>query len=429
MFISYFTERPYQDEQGEYINTLDLAKSNADYNPVLGGDLYHRYLDEKVYAEEMGFDGLVLNEHHSMPACMGGVINVEASILARITKRARIVLAGNVLPIWDDPLWLAETLAMIDVISRGRLVCGWVRGTGRESVTHNTPSPYNWERYQEAHDLIMKAWTEPGPFRWESEHFDYRYVNPWPRPLQQPPPIWIPGSLSKATVKWAAERQFPYLMLATEHEPTKRSFEYYDACAREAGHETGSQHRGYLFKVHVDETEELAEQTARKFLQGPSNPFLEGNQGQVRGFMQNLPGMNSRTEVLPTIETWAPAVARGAQRQHKKILEKKKMAKGKDRDYSGSYEEQIAKYTIIAGTPDQVVEKIRNVLEYLRPGIIAIWDGDGAMSHEDTMRALRLLGEEVLPRVREIGKELDLHSPFEVSPVTNKPVAEAVGVG
>ena len=83
----------------------------------------------RYIAEEMGFDGLVLNEHHSMPACMGGVINVEASILARITKRAKIVLAGNVLPIWDDPLWLAETLAMIDVISRGRLVCGWVRGT------------------------------------------------------------------------------------------------------------------------------------------------------------------------------------------------------------------------------------------------------------------------------------------------------------
>lgn len=119
-------------------------------------------------------------------------------------------------------------------------------------------------------------------------------------------------------------------------------------------------------------------------------------------------------------------MARGAQRQHKKILEKKKMAKGPDRDLAGSYEEQIEKYTIIAGTPDTVVEKVRTVLETLRPGIIAFWDGDGAMTHEDTMRALRLMGEEVIPRTREIGKELGLQSPFEVSPVTNQPIVEAV---
>ena len=109
---------------------------------------------------------------------MGGVVNVEAAILARITKRAKIVLLGNVLPIWDDPLWLAEELAIIDMISEGRLVTGWVRGTGRESVAHNSQPPFNWERFQEAHDFIVKAWTTPGPFRWEGEHYDFRYVNP-----------------------------------------------------------------------------------------------------------------------------------------------------------------------------------------------------------------------------------------------------------
>ncbi len=51
---------------------------------------------------------------------------------------------------------------MIDMISRGRLVTGWVRGTGRESVAHNGQAPFNWERFQEAHDLIVKAWTHPG---------------------------------------------------------------------------------------------------------------------------------------------------------------------------------------------------------------------------------------------------------------------------
>ncbi len=422
MFIGYFTERPYQDAGGEYINTLDLAKSNRDYDPQVGAELYNRYLDEKVYAEEMGFDGLMLNEHHSMPGCMGAVMNVEASILARITKRAKIVLAGNVLPIWDDPLWLAETLATIDNISRGRLVSGWVRGTGRESLTHNSPSPYNWERFQEAHDLIIKAWTTPGPFRWEGEHFDYRYVNPWPRPYQQPhPPIWIPGVLSKNTVAWAAERRYPFLMLATEMEPTRQSFQYYAQCAREAGYEAGPQHTGYLLKVHVDETEELAEATARKFLKGPSNPFLEGNQGQVRGFLQNLPGMTSRTEVLPTIKTWGAAFSRGRKKPTRPALQPGQVKP--DQDFAGTYEDQIEKHTIIAGTPPTVIAQLRYVLEYLRPGSIIFWDGDGAMTHDDTMRSLRLMGDEVLPAVREIAEELDLPSPFEMNPATNQPVS------
>ena len=124
MFIGYFTERPYQDQKSGYFGATgrdltDLSMSNRDYDPKLGAELYNRYLDEKVFAEEMGFDGLMLNEHHSTPFCMGGVMNVEASILARITNRAKIVLLGNVLPIWEDPLWLAEELAEIDMISGG----------------------------------------------------------------------------------------------------------------------------------------------------------------------------------------------------------------------------------------------------------------------------------------------------------------------
>ena len=97
MFIGYFTERPYQDPQSGYFGAtgkpiMDLTVSNDIYDAELGADLYNRYLDEKIYAEEMGFDGLMLNEHHGTPFCMGGAMNVEASILARLTQRAKIVL-------------------------------------------------------------------------------------------------------------------------------------------------------------------------------------------------------------------------------------------------------------------------------------------------------------------------------------------------
>jgi alkanesulfonate monooxygenase SsuD/methylene tetrahydromethanopterin reductase-like flavin-dependent oxidoreductase (luciferase family) len=437
MFIGYFTERPYQDPSSGYFGAAgrditDLGLSNASYDPRLGAELYNRYLDEKVYAEEMGFDGLMLNEHHSTPFCMGGVMNVEAAILARITRRARIVLLGNVLPIWDDPLWLAEELAEIDMISRGRLVTGWVRGTGRESVAHNAQSPFNWERFQEAHDFVVQAWTRPGPFRFEGEHYHYRYVNPWARPYQHPhPPIWIPGVMSRNTVAWAAKNRYPYIMLATELEPTKESFDYYGEVAAQEGFEAGTQHRGYLFKVHVDESDALADEVGRKYIQGPSNPFLEGNQGNVRPFLQNLPGLTSRTNLLPTIRSFAAAASRGRQQQHEAVTgqapeAQEPPAPREARDFFGTYKEQSEKYSIISGTPKTVLPRIRHVLEYLRPGTIFFWDGDGAMSHEDSMRSLRLMGEEVIPAVREMGKELGLASSFEIDPRTSQPYQERV---
>ena len=413
MFIGYFTERPYQDERTGFFGAtgtpiMDLTVSNEAFDPILAAGLYNRYLDEKIYAEEMGFDGLMLNEHHNTAFCMGGAMNVEASILARITKRAKIVLLGNIIPIWDDPLWLVEQLSMIDMISHGRLVSGWVRGTGRESVSHNIEPHYNWERFQEAHEFIVKAWTTPGPFRWEGKHYNYRHVNPWAKPYQKPhPPIWLPGVVSRDSLMWAAEKRIPYIMLATEMDPTKQAFQLYHDTAAEHGYESGPQNLGYLWKVHVDETEELAEATGRKYVQGPSNPFLAGNEGTVNPALVNLPGLTSRRRVLPT-QAVATA-ARGGGGGVAGVLGR-------------PYEQQIADHTIICGTPKTVIPKIRHVLEYIRPGSIFFWDGDWAMTHDDAMRSLRLMGEEVIPAVREIAKELELPGPFEVDPATGKSI-------
>ncbi|HLZ72013.1 MAG TPA: hypothetical protein VKV26_19080, partial [Dehalococcoidia bacterium] len=81
----------------------------------------------------------------------------------------------------------------------------------------------------------------------------------------------------------------------------------------------------------------------------------------------------------------------------------------------------------ITGTPDTVIPKVKHVLEYLRPGNIFFWDGDGAMTHDDAMRSLRLMGEEVIPAVRDIARALDLKGAFEVDPLTNQPLAAATG--
>jgi alkanesulfonate monooxygenase SsuD/methylene tetrahydromethanopterin reductase-like flavin-dependent oxidoreductase (luciferase family) len=415
MFIGHFTEQPYQDPKlvinpspggGAVYGYADLELSNGSYDAAVGAQLYNRYIDEKLFAEEVGFDGLMLNEHHTSPFCMQGVTNVDAAILARQSKKAKIVILGNITPIWDDPLWLAEQLAMIDMISHGRLVSGWVRGTGRESVTHNANPTYNRERWEEAHQFIVKTWTTPGPFRWEGKHYQYRYVNPWAVPLQKPhPPIWIPGVASRETIIWTAQHRYPYVMLATQMEPTKGMFDLYHQTATESGYKSGPQNLGYLFKVHVEETEEQGIEVGRKYVRGVTNPFNTGNEGRVRPWIQSLPGITSRESLRRAAELLgAGPVGRGG------------------RGLQASYEDQLTNYTIIAGSPKTVVPKIRHILEYLRPGSVFLWDGDGSMTHDDQVRSLRLMGEEVLPAVREIGKELGLTSSYETDPATGQPI-------
>ncbi len=399
MLIGQFTEQPWQDEKTGLMGTSStsgLGISNRHYDPQIGSDLYNRYYDEKIYAEEVGFDALMMNEHHNNPFCMQSVTNVGLTVLARQTRRAKLIPLGNVLPIWDDPLWLAETLSMIDMISRGRLVSGFVRGGGTESLSHNANTVFNRERFNEAHDLIIKAWTTPGPFRWEGKHYQFRQVNPWTMPLQKPhPPVMIPGISSPETIKWCAQHHYPYVMLATQLEPTKEMFAYYEQCAQEFGYKSGTQNVGYLFKVHVDDTEDLAEHVGRKYLSGTFNPFInQGNESAIAPHIFSPPGYSSRASLARMQKLFFDQAGRSA------LL-------------GADYEANVKNYAIVSGTPKTVIPKVRHVLEFLRPGTVFFWDGDGAMTHEDQMRSLRLMGQEVIPAVRDMSKELGLVGPFE----------------
>jgi alkanesulfonate monooxygenase SsuD/methylene tetrahydromethanopterin reductase-like flavin-dependent oxidoreductase (luciferase family) len=240
--------------------------------------------------------------------------------------------------------------------------------------------------------------------------------------------VWVPGVLSRNTVEWCAKNRIPYIMLATQLDPTKRSFDYYGEVAKETGYEAGPQHRGYLFKVHVDETEEKAYHTGRKFIEGPSNIFLEGSRARPNPFIQNLPGLTSRTQILPTGELFQVLLSRGRAKgpliptedETPTTQTPEEVEAGRVKIYDG----QLENYTIITGTPQTVIPKIRHVLETLRPGQIFFWDGDGAMSHEDAMRSLKLMGSEIIPAVREMGRELDLPDSFEINPQTNERVED-----
>src|SRR5262250_1366441 len=164
MHLMYFTEQPmsaYPEQEGRDFGATALMFSNRHFDPVAGSRLYNQYLEHYRLAEEVGFDGIMLNEHHNAPFCMQAKSNIFASRLA-------------------------EELSMIDMVSGGRLVSGFVRGGGQEQLAAGVNPAYNRERFEEAHALIVKAWTQTGPFRWEGTHYQHRVVNPWAVPLQKP---------------------------------------------------------------------------------------------------------------------------------------------------------------------------------------------------------------------------------------------------
>ncbi len=393
MHLMYFTEQPmsaYSAEEGLKYGATALMFSNKHYDPVAGSRLYNQYLEDYIYAEEVGIEGIMLNEHHNAPFCMQAKTNVFASILAGVTKKPKIVILGNPLPLSENPVRLAEELAMIDMISKGRLVSGFVRGGGQEQLATGVNPAFNRERFVEAHDLIVKAWTTPGPFRWEGTHYQHRVVNPWAVPLQKPyPRVWIPGVLSRETVVWTAQQRYPYICLNTSIEATKKIWETYDGAAAEVGYEPGPENRGYLIRCHVSDNEEKAKRNARQFMwmqgefTGLAHPVWSSPSGyfspsQRRGFVEFATGRAVSPRGNPT------------------------------------FEDQLDSMMIIAGTPDQVIAKLKYIMEETRPGIMALWGNDGSVPPEDARTCIRLLGQEVMPALKEYGRQLGLTDPFEI---------------
>jgi alkanesulfonate monooxygenase SsuD/methylene tetrahydromethanopterin reductase-like flavin-dependent oxidoreductase (luciferase family) len=186
------------------------------YDPMKGHANYNEYLDELEYADQAGFDGVCVNEHHSNAYGMMPSPNLMLAALSRRTRRAALVVLGNSLALYNPPIRVAEDMAMLDVISGGRFVAGFPVGSSMDAnfAYGQTPATLR-EKYREAHELVMRAWTTPEPFTFNGKFTQLRYVNIWPRPIQKPhPPVWIPGSGSVETWEWVARQNYSYSFLS-----------------------------------------------------------------------------------------------------------------------------------------------------------------------------------------------------------------------
>jgi alkanesulfonate monooxygenase SsuD/methylene tetrahydromethanopterin reductase-like flavin-dependent oxidoreductase (luciferase family) len=170
---------------------------------------YHDILDQVEYAEELGFDTVVLGERHFRHGDLlyPSPFSMAAAFAAR-TNRIRIGMAARVLSL-DHPLHIAEDSATLDVLSRGRLDFGVARASldGESHLVFGSALDESRHRLKEALEVIVKAWTEES-FSYEGLYYRIPQISVYPKPIQEPhPPIFL-VAVSPQTLAFAAERGY-----------------------------------------------------------------------------------------------------------------------------------------------------------------------------------------------------------------------------
>jgi alkanesulfonate monooxygenase SsuD/methylene tetrahydromethanopterin reductase-like flavin-dependent oxidoreductase (luciferase family) len=212
------------------------------FKPEVAVRTYEEHLTAWETLDRLGYDGVGFNEHHTSPYGLMNSPNIMAASAAQRTRRLKLLIYGNLLPL-HDPLRLAEELAMLDCLSNGRIVSGFARGIPREHNVYKVPLRDSRARFEEAWEIIRRAWTEES-FSFTGTFWSYENVAIWPRPVQQPrPPVWVPVTGSKETIEWAGKHDIP---ITPGLVPTRGLREdiirYYAKCLSQHGHRLTPEH-------------------------------------------------------------------------------------------------------------------------------------------------------------------------------------------
>ena len=363
----------------EKYNSAWVTLPNSYYDPVKGHALYNRYLDELEYADELGFDGICVNEHHQNAYGLMPVPGVTAGALARRTQRAKIAVLGRALPLLNNPLTVAEEFAMLDNITAGRFVAGFVRGIGAEYHSSGENPAESHDRFHEAHDLILRAWTETGPFPFEGKYYHFNYVNTWPRPYQKPhPPIWIPSQGSRETIEWASHpsRKYTYLQTFSPVAALAKYVSLYREEAEKQGYSASPMQFGWSVPTYVAETDEQAYRQAKPHIENLVNKFL-----RMPPDMLLPPGYLS----LPSM---------------KGVM----AAKGSITGGTQTIDDLLKKGMFLCGSPETVRQRIEEFQKQIGFGYLLPLMQFATLPHDLTRKNLESFARNVIPALRSIAE-------------------------
>jgi alkanesulfonate monooxygenase SsuD/methylene tetrahydromethanopterin reductase-like flavin-dependent oxidoreductase (luciferase family) len=369
------TAYPYLPPE-ESIDSVRVTLPNGVIDPGRARALWDRYLMEWQVADECGLNVMV-NEHHSTATNMDPAAPIVAGVLSRLTRNARILLLGNPVANRKDPVRIAEEMAVVDLLSHGRLEVGFVRGVPYEVAAVNSKPVMTSERMWEAIELIQKAWTtHDGPFNWEGRFFHHRQVNIWPRPYQQPsPPVWV-TALSPGSAARIADNGFVIASFLTGYEGTRKVFQAYRDRIAETGQPTPADDRfGYAAFVYTGQTDAEGLEGASKLMW-----YLKANKVPFEFTMP--PGY------LPY--HLRAAALRGQRPPHDVT--------------SMSLLEMIGQGIAFAGSPSTVRAQIEKFYERVGGfGHLLLMGQAGFMEHAEAVKGIRTFAEHVHPAVAGLG--------------------------
>ena len=374
MKFSYTHHMPYTfvDEAHQ-----DWPVPNKQFDPQRGIKLYREYIDNKVYAEECGFDWIGCNEHHMSPYGLMPNPNLVGAAVIERTTTAGILQSGNIVPL-TNPIRIAEEYAMLDVQSGGRLIAGFMRGIPHEYVAYNVAPDESFSRMREACELILKAWSEPEPFGWEGEYYQYRAVSIWPRPVQQPHPRVLMSASSPESARLAAEfKAIAGFLRLTDLESTRDSIAVYKDAAREFGWEPTEDDVIVGMNCCIAETKEEAMRVLK----------------ESQDFFFDILGGGIRTAQRLVLQKTRYYEEEGAVGRLSALVQKLR---------ESTMEERLEKGILLCGTPDMVIDQIKRVKKALGNGRMNLTIKIGNTPQESVLRTMNYLRDEVFPAVRDV---------------------------
>jgi len=380
-----YTELPDDFREKHPSVWVDIHSSLFD--PRRAHHMYNDFMDELEFAAECGFDAVCVNEHHSNGYGLMPSPNLIASALARRTSDTALCVMGNSLALYNPPTRVAEEFAMIDVISGGRLIAGFPVGTPMDTcfAFGQNPSMLR-ERYYEAHDLVLRAWTETNTFAFNGRFNQQRYVNIWPRPVQKPhPPIWIPGGGSIETWRWCAEMDHVYAYLSYfGYQAGQATMDGFWAEMDRLGKDRNPYRAGFLQFVGVAESREEAYRLYRE----PAEYFY-GRCLHVDPRFANAPGYTSEATQRAGVVGQVAQVAR--------MRRFDTLAREMDAIVEKGY--------VIIGSPDEVAAQLREVAVNLNVGHLMMLLQFGNMGKELAKYNTKLFAEKVMPQLTDLFSE------------------------
>jgi alkanesulfonate monooxygenase SsuD/methylene tetrahydromethanopterin reductase-like flavin-dependent oxidoreductase (luciferase family) len=173
--------------------------------------VYARALERIEIMDRTGYDAVWLAEHHFSSFSVCPSVHMVGTLAAARTRRLRIGTAVSLAPFYH-PLRLAEEVALLDLLSGGRVNWGAGRGFARvEFTAFGVPPEESTSRFRETVEIVLRAWTDER-LSFSGHHFRFDNIEVLPKPAQQPhPPVWMAAS-SESAIEWAASRGFSILM-------------------------------------------------------------------------------------------------------------------------------------------------------------------------------------------------------------------------